>query len=48
MLDLNAKGIKNTAALLGGWNGWREANLPFDTTPPPPTPPSKPEPLKKH
>jgi len=25
VLDLNAHGIENTAALLGGWNGWLEA-----------------------
>jgi 3-mercaptopyruvate sulfurtransferase SseA len=25
---MNAHGIKNTAALLGGWNGWKEAGLP--------------------
>ena len=31
MLDLNAKGMKDVAALLGGWNGWREAKLPVDT-----------------
>jgi 3-mercaptopyruvate sulfurtransferase SseA len=30
VLDLNAHGIKNTAALLGGWNGWQQANLPID------------------
>jgi 3-mercaptopyruvate sulfurtransferase SseA len=23
--------MKETAALLGGWNGWREAKLPTDT-----------------
>jgi len=28
VLDLNAHGIKNAAALLGGWNGWKEAGLP--------------------
>ena len=28
VLDLNGKGIKNTAALLGGWSGWKEAKLP--------------------
>jgi len=28
VLDLNAHGVKNTAALLGGWNGWKEAGLP--------------------
>jgi len=28
VLDLNAHGIKNTAALLGGWNAWKEAGLP--------------------
>jgi len=30
VLDLNAQGIKNTAALLGGWNGWKEAKLPTE------------------
>jgi len=30
VLDLNAHGIKNTAALLGGWNGWVEAKLPTE------------------
>ena len=35
VLDMNAHGIKNTAALLGGWNGWRDAKLPIDSTPPP-------------
>ena len=33
MLDLNAHGIKNTAALLGGWNGWIQAKLPIVTGP---------------
>ncbi len=28
MLDMNAHGIKNAAALLGGWNGWLQAKLP--------------------
>jgi 3-mercaptopyruvate sulfurtransferase SseA len=28
VLDLNAHGIANTAALLGGWNGWKDAGLP--------------------
>jgi 3-mercaptopyruvate sulfurtransferase SseA len=32
VLDLNAHGITNTAALLGGWNGWVEAKLPIETT----------------
>jgi len=32
VLDLNAHGIKNTAALLGGWNGWKEAGLPIVTS----------------
>ncbi|HLJ74060.1 MAG TPA: hypothetical protein VKU62_05710 [Thermoanaerobaculia bacterium] len=32
VLDLNAHGIKNTAALLGGWNGWLQAKLPTVTT----------------
>jgi 3-mercaptopyruvate sulfurtransferase SseA len=30
VLDLNARGIKNTAALLGGWNGWIGAGLPTE------------------
>jgi 3-mercaptopyruvate sulfurtransferase SseA len=25
---MNAHGIKNAAALLGGWNSWKEAGLP--------------------
>jgi len=25
---MNAHGIKNAAALLGGWNGWNDAHLP--------------------
>jgi 3-mercaptopyruvate sulfurtransferase SseA len=33
--DLNAHGVKNTAALLGGWNSWKEAGLPTDVTPVP-------------
>ena len=32
MLDMNAHGIKNAAALLGGWNGWRDAKLPTEAT----------------
>jgi len=28
VLDLNAKGIKNAAALLGGYNAWVKAGLP--------------------
>jgi 3-mercaptopyruvate sulfurtransferase SseA len=32
VLDLNAHGIKNAAALLGGWNGWNEARLPIEAT----------------
>jgi len=32
VLDLNAYGIKNTAALLGGWNDWVAAKLPTDIT----------------
>jgi 3-mercaptopyruvate sulfurtransferase SseA len=31
VLDLNAKGMKNVAALLGGWNGWRDAKLPTES-----------------
>jgi 3-mercaptopyruvate sulfurtransferase SseA len=33
VLDLNAHGIKNTAALLGGWNGWQQAKLPVESVP---------------
>jgi len=33
VLDLNAHGVKNTAALLGGWNGWVAAGLPVTKTP---------------
>jgi 3-mercaptopyruvate sulfurtransferase SseA len=29
---MNAHGIKNTAALLGGWNGWTAAKLPTQST----------------
>lgn len=32
VLDLNAHGIKNTAALEGGWTGWQTANLPIEKT----------------
>jgi 3-mercaptopyruvate sulfurtransferase SseA len=32
VLDLNAQGIKNTAALLGGWHTWQSAHLPTDGT----------------
>jgi 3-mercaptopyruvate sulfurtransferase SseA len=32
VLDLNAHGVKNTAALLGGWNAWKAANLPTEVT----------------
>jgi 3-mercaptopyruvate sulfurtransferase SseA len=31
VLDLNAHGIKNAVALIGGWNGWKEAGLPVVT-----------------
>jgi 3-mercaptopyruvate sulfurtransferase SseA len=34
VLDLNAHGIKNTAALLGGWSGWVAAKLPTETSSP--------------
>ena len=30
VLDLNAHGIKNTAALHDGWNGWLAAGLPIE------------------
>jgi 3-mercaptopyruvate sulfurtransferase SseA len=33
VLDLNAHGIKNTAALLGGWHGWQDAKLPTEAGP---------------
>jgi 3-mercaptopyruvate sulfurtransferase SseA len=33
VLDLNAAGIKNAAALLGGWNGWVAAKEPIQSTP---------------
>jgi 3-mercaptopyruvate sulfurtransferase SseA len=32
VLDLNAHGIKNAAALLGGWNEWVAAKLPIEQT----------------
>jgi len=32
VLNLNAHGIKNAAALLGGWQGWKDAGLPIVTT----------------
>jgi len=31
VLDLNAKGMKNTAALLGGWTEWKAAKLPTES-----------------
>jgi len=31
VLDLNAKGMRNVAALLGGWLAWREAKLPTES-----------------
>jgi 3-mercaptopyruvate sulfurtransferase SseA len=31
VLDLNAHGVKNAAALKGGWNEWKAAGLPTDT-----------------
>jgi 3-mercaptopyruvate sulfurtransferase SseA len=33
VLDMNAHKIMNTAALLGGWNGWLAAKLPVESTP---------------
>jgi len=33
VLDMNAHKITNTAALLGGWNGWLQAKLPVESTP---------------
>jgi 3-mercaptopyruvate sulfurtransferase SseA len=35
VLDLNNHGVKNTAALLGGWNEWTQNHLPTETGPPP-------------
>jgi rhodanese-related sulfurtransferase len=32
VLDLNAHGFKNTAALEGGWNGWLGAKLPTESS----------------
>jgi 3-mercaptopyruvate sulfurtransferase SseA len=29
---MNAHGIKNAAALLGGWNAWTQAKLPTEPT----------------
>jgi len=29
---MNIHKITNAAALLGGWNGWRDAKLPTETT----------------
>lgn len=31
VLELNAHGVKNTAALVDGWKGWLAANLPTET-----------------
>jgi len=31
VLDLNAHGVKNTAALLGGWNQWVALGLPTES-----------------
>ena len=31
VLELNAHGVKNTAALVDGWKGWIAANLPTET-----------------
>jgi 3-mercaptopyruvate sulfurtransferase SseA len=31
VVDLNAHGVKNTAALLGGWNEWNANHLPVET-----------------
>jgi 3-mercaptopyruvate sulfurtransferase SseA len=30
VLDLNKRGIKNAAALIGGWNEWKAAGLPVE------------------
>jgi 3-mercaptopyruvate sulfurtransferase SseA len=35
VLDLNNHGVKNTAALLGGWTEWTANHLPTETGPPP-------------
>jgi len=31
VLELNAHGVKNTAALVDGWKGWLAARLPTET-----------------
>ena len=41
VLDLNEHGIKNTAALLGGWSAWKSANLPTAGTAANPPAPKK-------
>ena len=33
VLDLNSMGRKDVAALLGGWNGWKETKLPTEAAP---------------
>jgi 3-mercaptopyruvate sulfurtransferase SseA len=33
VLDLNAMKITNVAALLGGWNEWKNAGLPTESSP---------------
>jgi len=32
VLELNAHGVKNTAALLGGWNQWTAKGLPTESS----------------
>jgi 3-mercaptopyruvate sulfurtransferase SseA len=34
VLDLNNHKVKNTAALLGGWNEWTANHMPTETGPP--------------
>lgn len=33
VLDLNENDIHNTAALLGGWNDWKNLGLPTERSP---------------
>jgi 3-mercaptopyruvate sulfurtransferase SseA len=33
VLQLNAHGMKNTAALLGGWTDWKAKGRPTESTP---------------
>jgi 3-mercaptopyruvate sulfurtransferase SseA len=37
VLDLNSQGNKNAAALVGGWNAWKDAKLPTELGKPQPS-----------